>query len=154
MSSIPRNLAACFIAAVCLLWLPAASSGQAGCTLQHVGSQDVLHCPDDLTITKEAGAEVTLEDRNGDGRPDAAKLESKAVLIDLPRPDNATGFEVITPQAIAAVRGTRWAVDVAPGKTSVFVVSGSVGVHRPGERRHRRARSGTKASTSKRTARH
>jgi hypothetical protein len=91
----------------------------------------VLPCPDDLTITKEAGAKLTLEDRNSDGRPDAAKLESKAVLIDLPRSDNATGFEVITPQAIAAVRGTRWAVDVAPGKTSVLVVRGRVGVHRP-----------------------
>jgi hypothetical protein len=98
-----------------------------------VGSQDVLHCPDDLTITEEAGAKVALEDRNRDGRPDAARLESKAVLIDLPGPSGETGFEVITPQAIAAVRGTRWAVDVAPGKTSVFVVSGSVGVHRPGD---------------------
>ena len=53
------------------------------------------------------------------------------MLIDLPRHDNATGFEVITPQAIAAVRGTRWAVDVEPGKTSVFVVRGRVGVQRP-----------------------
>ena len=38
---------------------------------------------------------------------------------------------MITPQAIAAVRGTKWAVDVGSGKTSVFVVSGSVGVRRP-----------------------
>ena len=131
MNSIPRNLAACFIAAVCLLWLPAVSSGQAGCTLQHVGSQDVLHCPDDLTITKEAGAKVTLVDSNGDGKPDAVKLRRKAVLIDLPRRNNATGFEVITPQAIAAVRGTRWAVDVGAGKTSVFVIRGRVGVQQP-----------------------
>jgi ferric-dicitrate binding protein FerR (iron transport regulator) len=131
MSSIPRNLAACFVAAVCLLLLPAASAQPAGCTRQHVGSQDVLHCPDDLTITEEAGAKVTLDDRNGDGRPDAMKLRRKAVLIDLPRRNNATRFEVITPQAIAAVRGTRWAVDVEPGKTSVFVVRGRVGVHRP-----------------------
>ena len=40
------------------------------------------------------------------------------------------GFEVITPQAIAAVRGTKWAVDVADGKTSVFVVTGRVAVSR------------------------
>ena len=35
-------------------------------------------------------------------------------------------FEVITPQAIAAVRGTTWAVDVAAGKTSVFVEKGGL----------------------------
>ena len=131
MSSIPRNLAACFIAALCLLWLAAASAQPAGCTLQHVGSQDVLHCPDDLTITKEAGAKLTLVDSNGDGKPDAVKLRRKAVLIDLPRRNNATGFEVITPQAIAAVRGTKWAVDVGNGKTSVFVLRGRVAVQRP-----------------------
>ena len=39
-------------------------------------------------------------------------------------------FEVVTPQAIAAVRGTKWAVDAADGKTSVFVVNGSVRVAR------------------------
>jgi hypothetical protein len=39
-------------------------------------------------------------------------------------------FQVITPQAIAAVRGTKWAVDVAETKTSVFVVNGRVAVGR------------------------
>jgi ferric-dicitrate binding protein FerR (iron transport regulator) len=131
MSSIPRNLVTCFAAACCLLWLGFASAQPAGCTLQHVGQQDVLHCADDLVITKEAGASLALEDRNDDGKPDAAKLDSKAVLVDLPRRDGATGFEVITPQAIAAVRGTRWAVDVKPGMTSVFVIRGQVDVSRP-----------------------
>ena len=55
----------------------------------------------------------------------------KALLLDLPRRDNPTRFEVITPQAIAAVRGTQWAVDVQGGKTSVFVVKGHVEVRRP-----------------------
>jgi ferric-dicitrate binding protein FerR (iron transport regulator) len=36
----------------------------------------------------------------------------------------------MTPQAIAAVRGTKWAVDTAEGKTSVFVVNGQVSVAR------------------------
>jgi ferric-dicitrate binding protein FerR (iron transport regulator) len=36
----------------------------------------------------------------------------------------------MTPQAIAAVRGTKWAVDAAEGKTSVFVVNGQVSVAR------------------------
>ena len=40
----------------------------------------------------------------------------------------------LTPQAIAAVRGTRWAVDAEGGKTSVFVVNGRVNVARAGGR--------------------
>ena len=36
----------------------------------------------------------------------------------------------MTPQAIAAVRGTKWAVDAEGGKTSVFVVDGRVNVAR------------------------
>ena len=43
-------------------------------------------------------------------------------------------FQVTTPQAIAAVRGTQWAVDVAGAKTSVFVVSGRVAVRRSASR--------------------
>jgi hypothetical protein len=39
-------------------------------------------------------------------------------------------FEIRTPQAIAAVRGTQWTVDVAGGKTAVFVVTGRVSVRR------------------------
>jgi ferric-dicitrate binding protein FerR (iron transport regulator) len=41
---------------------------------------------------------------------------------------------VVTPQAIAAVRGTKWAVDAEGAKTSVFVVNGSVSVARPAGR--------------------
>ena len=38
----------------------------------------------------------------------------------------------MTPQAIAAVRGTKWAVDATEGKSSVFVVNGRVSVARRG----------------------
>ena len=37
-------------------------------------------------------------------------------------------LSILTPLAIAAVRGTEWAVDVARARTSVLVVDGSVGV--------------------------
>jgi hypothetical protein len=112
-----------------LLWLDVAfaQSREFGCSLD----QNVLRCPDGLTITEERGARYSLADRNGDGKVDAAKLRRKALLLDLPRRNNANGFDVITPQAIAAVRGTRWAVDVQSGKTSVFVVRGRVDVGRP-----------------------
>lgn len=108
-------------------------SNDFGCTLERVGgtSQTVLRCRDGLTITPEAGARYVLVDRNGDGNVDAVRLQRKALLVDAPGGGSGAGFQVITPQAIAAVRGTRWAVDAAAGKTSVFVVRGRVSVQRP-----------------------
>jgi hypothetical protein len=52
-------------------------------------------------------------------------LWRKALLLELR--GGARKVEVITPQAIAAVRGTKWAVDVGSAK----IVSGSVDVRRP-----------------------
>lgn len=106
-----------------------AQSTDKGCVLESVPgtSRRVLHCDQGLTITVEGGARYRLLDRNGDGAADGVALHRKALLIDAP----ARGFEVVTPQAIAAVRGTRWAVDVARGKTSVFVARGRVAVRRP-----------------------
>ena len=45
-------------------------------------------------------------------------------------PAKINSRSTFTPQAIAAVRGTKWAVDAAEGKTSVFVVNGRVAVGR------------------------
>lgn len=59
-----------------------------------------------------------------------AELSSKALLIDVPKKQGGNRFQVTTPQAIAAVRGTKWAVDATEGKTSVFVVNGRVAVGR------------------------
>jgi ferric-dicitrate binding protein FerR (iron transport regulator) len=132
MSLIVRNLCVGFSAVVaCMLWLGAAFAEPGGCSLDRSGSQDVLRCPDGLTIVVEKGARYSLADRNSDGHVDGVRLNGKALLLDLPRRENPTRLEVITPQAIAAVRGTQWAVDVEDGKTSVFVVRGRVEVRRP-----------------------
>jgi ferric-dicitrate binding protein FerR (iron transport regulator) len=107
-----------------------AQTSDAGCVLEPTdGGRSILRCADGLSITVEPGARYSLIDRNSDGKADGAALRSKAVLIDGPA-GAAGGFKVITPQAIAAVRGTRWAVDVAGGKTAVFVVRGRVSVQR------------------------
>ena len=37
----------------------------------------------------------------------------------------------MTPNAIAAVRGTKWIVEVGPERTSTLVISGRVAVSRP-----------------------
>ena len=103
-----------------------------GCVLQTAaGSQrQILHCRDGLTIQAEAGAAYNLVDRNRDNQPDAVNLQGRAIFIDAPGQSARQGFQIMTPQAIAAVRGTQWAVDVSGTRTSVFVVSGRVAVRR------------------------
>lgn len=110
-----------------------AQSNASGCALQPIGgtSRQLLRCQGGLTIIAEAGARYSLIDRNRDRRADAVRLQSKALLLELPAGSAGAGFQVITPQAIAAVRGTKWAVDASGGKTSVFVVRGQVAVQRP-----------------------
>jgi len=113
--------------------LPVEAQAQgAGCVMQSAGAptRQVLVCRDGLVIEAEAGADYTLLDRNRDGRPDAARLQGRALYIDVQPRSRGSNFQVLTPQAIAAVRGTQWAVDVADGKTSVFVVAGRVTVRR------------------------
>lgn len=106
-----------------------AQSSQLGCVFEAASAgRQVLRCHRSVTIVVEAGARFTLVDRDGDGLADSARLRRKALLIEAPA--GQAGFVVITPQAIAAVRGTRWAVDVSGGKTSVFVERGRVGVRR------------------------
>ena len=90
-----------------------------------------LKCDTAITIVTEDGAKFELRDRNRDGRVDSVELSNKALLIEVPKKPGGNRFNVVTPQAIAAVRGTKWAVDASGGKTSVFVVDGSVNVARP-----------------------
>ena len=59
-----------------------------------------------------------------------SSLSSKALLLEVPKRPGGKAYRVITPQAIAAVRGTKWAVDAVENKTSVFVVKGRVAVGR------------------------
>jgi ferric-dicitrate binding protein FerR (iron transport regulator) len=135
MSLIGRTVrGASLVFLICGGWIASAfaQANLPGCTLERVAgtSRQVLHCQGGLTITVEGGARYRLTDRNSDGTADGVVLRRKALLIDAPS-GQAGGFTVVTPQAIAAVRGTRWAIDVASGKTSVFVARGSVDVRRP-----------------------
>ena len=105
-----------------------------GCTLATLADppRQVLRCADGLSLTAEAGAAYRPVDRNRDGRPEAVELTDRAFLIDLP-PGRARGrFQILAPHAIASVRGTVWAVDVTPRRSSVFVERGVVAVRRPG----------------------
>lgn len=120
--------------ALALLAAAGAASAQQpdlGCKRSPTTNQAVtVRCGGGLTIITENGAKFTLLDRDGNGRIDAVNLESKAVFVKAPKNKTGKPFEVITPQAIAAVRGTKWAVDADGAKTSVFVDSGRVAVRR------------------------
>jgi hypothetical protein len=107
---------------------PAAS---AGCTASpSAAGTQVWRCDNGIMIVAENGARFELKDANRDGHIDSVELSSKALLVEVPKKPGGNPFKVLTPQAIAAVRGTKWAVDAAEAKTSVFVASGRVGVTR------------------------
>ena len=112
-----------------------AQPAKLGCTSEPValGTQ-TLRCPTAITIVAESGAKFELRDRNRDGHVDSVELSNKALLLEVPKKPGRARFDVVTPQAIAAVRGTKWAVDAEGAKTSVFVVDGRVSVARPAGR--------------------
>jgi hypothetical protein len=125
--------AACVVVACSLfpIQMAAAQPANMGCVTESpANAAQTLHCEGGVTIVAENGARFTLQDRDGNGRVDSAELSSNALLLDVPKRQGGNRFQVITPQAIAAVRGTKWAVDAAEGKTSVFVVNGRVAVGR------------------------
>ena len=104
-------------------------AANAGCTSSASGAgTQTWRCDNGITIVAENGARFELKDANRDGHIDSVELSSKALLIEVPKKPGGNPFKVLTQQAIAAVRGTRWAVDVADAKTSVFVADGRVGV--------------------------
>lgn len=126
--------AACIVYACFFLFAEsaAAQTGNAGCgSGQPSGATLTFHCDNGITIVTENGAKFELKDRNRDGHVDSVELSSRALLVDVPKKPGGNRFDIVTPQAIAAVRGTKWAVDAAEGKTSVFVVNGRVSVARP-----------------------
>jgi ferric-dicitrate binding protein FerR (iron transport regulator) len=91
-----------------------------------------MRCSDGLVIIAEDGAKFELQGRDQQGHVNSVDLQGKALLLDAPTQPGKSRFRVTTPQAIAAVRGTRWAVDVQGTRTSVLVLRGQVAVGRPG----------------------
>jgi hypothetical protein len=94
------------------------------------GGTRTLHCEGGVTIVAENGARFTLQSSGRKGGVDGVELTGKALLIEVPAKSGGNKFQVTTPQAIAGVRGTKWAVDAAENKTSVFAVDGRVTVGR------------------------
>jgi ferric-dicitrate binding protein FerR (iron transport regulator) len=130
---VKTNISGCIVLMCGLLLGDAAIAQQANVkctTASPTNVAQTLQCEGGVTIVAENGAQYTLGDANRDGRIDSVELNGKALLLDVQGKSGGRRFQVNTPQAIAAVRGTRWAVDVTEGKTSVFVVHGRVNVGR------------------------
>ncbi|MBR1129848.1 FecR domain-containing protein [Bradyrhizobium iriomotense] len=114
-----------------LMGYAAAQPANAGCTPSpSAAGTQTWRCDNGITIVAENGARIELKDANRDGHIDSVELSSKALLVDVPKKPGGNPFKVLTPRAIAAVRGTKWAVDVTEAKTAVFVADGRVGVSR------------------------
>jgi len=109
----------------------AAQQVAAGCSSEHpANAAQILRCRGGVIIVAEDGARFSLQDRDKNGVVDSVDLQSKALLLDVPKQPGKDRFKVTTPQAIAAVRGTKWAVDVQETRTSVLVLRGQVAVQR------------------------
>ena len=99
-----------------------------GCTLeQRDDPPRTIHDCGGLVIEAEAAAALRPAGAEG-GALDAIEVDGSALLIDI-APQRAP-FQILTPHAIASVRGTVYVVDVGADATSVFVVEGQVGVSR------------------------
>src|SRR5262249_40373279 len=90
----------------------------------------VLRCGRDLLIRTAPFTSYRLTGQQGGGLPTGAQVESGALLIELNPGKSRRNFQIQTPHAIAAVRGTKWAVEVEVDRTSTLVVSGAVRVTR------------------------
>jgi len=116
---------------------PAVSQEFKGCTQTNLTdpARVVYTCENGLVIEAEATVEIeTLQPmQEGDvpGSPQSIQLNNNAVLIDLPTGQGP--FQILTPHAIASVRGTTYVVDVTTEKTAVFVVEGVVAVAKDNE---------------------
>lgn len=126
-----RPAAVAFAAAVAVaapsvqVWAQSAGPCDAGRTSD--GARVVLTCAAGLTIEIERSARYGVVDRDGDGRPEGMRLDGGAALVDA-EPGAYDNFQILTPTAIASVRGTEWITDAATATTSVFVRSGAVNV--------------------------
>lgn len=87
----------------------------------------VIDC-DGLLIEAEAfGAEFGALPQQGEAGT-TLEISGRAVLIEVT--PGTEPFQILTPQAIASVRGTRFVVDATDSMTSVFVAEGHVAVTR------------------------
>jgi FecR protein len=109
--------------------LPARAAG--ACALVPNGRlppEMILQCGQTLTVRPTPGTSYQPLYKKGDPLPIAIRLNDGALLIEYHPASSKDKFQILTPLAIAAVRGTKWAMDVTKSQTSTLVVTGAVAV--------------------------
>jgi ferric-dicitrate binding protein FerR (iron transport regulator) len=124
-------LVAMFIVSSALSGSTPASAGGGACMLvpsERDPSLKVLQCGQELTVRLARGTHYRLLYKKGQQLPAAIQLNDGALLIEFDPASPQDKFQILTPLAIAAVRGTRWAMEVSPQRTSTLVLEGTVAV--------------------------
>jgi FecR protein len=88
----------------------------------------ILRCGETLTVRPAPGTTYQPLYKKGDPLPVAIRFNDGALLIEYHPASPNEKFQILTPLAIAAVRGTKWAMDVTRAQTSTLVVTGAVAV--------------------------
>jgi ferric-dicitrate binding protein FerR (iron transport regulator) len=91
-------------------------------------SEKILQCGQHLTVHPAHGTNYRPLYKSGQQLPATIRLNSGALLIEFHPAGQQTEFQILTPLAIAAVRGTKWAMEVSPKRTSTLVLEGAVAV--------------------------
>lgn len=129
LSPVTQVLAGILVATALQLAVEPASA-QASCQVSDLAapSRRLLDCGGGFRIEFEPSVRIRASARAGERPPRAVELDGGGALIEVVPGSLAT--QIRTPHAIAAVRGTVYAVDVSPDMTSVLVVRGIVEVRK------------------------
>ena len=130
-----RNLLGATVAAAFLFVAAIAGPGSARaagvCALvpnDRMPSEKILQCGETLTVRPAQGARYRPLYKKGDPLPVGIRLNDGALLIEYHPASPQEKFQILTPLAIAAVRGTKWAMEVTRARTSTLVLAGAVAV--------------------------
>ena len=91
-------------------------------------SEKTLQCGENLTVRAARGTRYRTLYKKGDPLPVGIRLDDGALLIEFHPASPQEKFQILTPLAIAAVRGTKWAMEVTHARTSTLVLAGAVAV--------------------------
>jgi len=129
--NMPKNLSILAALLFAALFSAGAQAQElAGCTLEEAGDppRKIYRCEGGLVIEAEDATQLEALAGGGGPQPAAIEVDGNAVFVDI-APGRGE-FQILTPHAIASVRGTTYAVDVTGEATAVFVAEGVVGVAR------------------------
>jgi hypothetical protein len=93
-------------------------------------ADQILRCGGELEVRPAPGTVYHPAAAAPNDPPASVRLDSGAVLTEFHPSQRRRDFQILTPLAIASVRGTKWAVEAVPERTSVLVLDGAVNVSR------------------------